>query len=1066
MSKFKKFVTIALAGLVLVSAIPAANAQTSADTQAQITALMAQISALQSQLGTSGSVSSYTFTRNLTVGSKGADVTALQNFLIARGYLSASATGYFGALTKAAVAKWQAAAGISPAAGYFGSISRAAMQSAMSAGTGTGTGGGVVPPTTGTGVSVSVASDNPVAASIATNSGYTAPMLALNFTAGASDVVVTGLNVKRSGLSSDQDLNIVYLMDGSAVIASNLGISNSLINFSNAAGLFTVKAGTTKKIVVSTSFASTASAGKTFAFSLAGASAVTAGSATVSGAFPVTGNTMTAATVTNNGTLIITTSSAGVTAPGLTVNAGQTNFMVGQFSLQAQNQAISVKSITLTQTGSVAPSDVSNYVLMNGGTKIGTVAGLTGNTVTFDLSANPLQLAAGQTAVLSVYTDIVGGVNRYFQLSLQHNYDITAQDMMFNVGVLGSLNSGSFPQNLSYVTIQQGTLTVNRSVSSPVNYALPGGTNQTIAKFDFKASGEAVRITSLTVNALAGGTMGANHLNNLKLVDDAGQQIGTAQSASTSLATFTSLNYIVPANTTRVVSVIVDIASAATGTIQAGLSAINGQGYTSLSSVGPLQATGNSLSASTNVLTVTQNGALGATTAVAGGLNLKVASFAFTAGPASGVNVSNFSLMASTTAADFQNLYVKANGVQIGSTQATLTSGTTYNFSASTPISIAAGQQVIVDVYADSKTGAATTTAVLVVLPANSVSGIVSNTSQAVTNTPAALVNGQNVSLVAAGSLTYQAATMPQGSQLGMGVSAVKLASYRVNGSTNEDMTVNDVVLNVTSTAASLMNNYRLMVGSTQYPASGQNLSGSSITFYGVNIPVAKNANPTIDVLADVSTWSNIQATGAETATTTPTTTVAISSINYQGVASSQTGSATSSAAGNTFQVLRTTLTPATGNASVAGSVTNGAAIGSFTFTAGPNDDAFISSTTIGISFAGATTTATTTLIYVYDGSTLLGTSTIGLSGSTTTVQLTQNVTTGYGLQITKGTSRTLTVKADLTTAGFARTTSGSAFSLQIQLTAMTWTDGTRLGLAADPSVVMPINGSTAALSL
>ena len=63
----------------------------------------------------------------LSVGSTGSEVTALQQALIAAGYsIPAGATGYFGAQTKAAVAAWQAAAGVSPAAGYLGPISRAA----------------------------------------------------------------------------------------------------------------------------------------------------------------------------------------------------------------------------------------------------------------------------------------------------------------------------------------------------------------------------------------------------------------------------------------------------------------------------------------------------------------------------------------------------------------------------------------------------------------------------------------------------------------------------------------------------------------------------------------------------------------------------------------------------------------------------------------------------------------------------------------------------------------------------------------------------------------------------
>jgi hypothetical protein len=84
-----------------------------------------------------------TFTRSLTVGSTGADVTALQTWLNANGYLTVAPTGYFGTMTQAAVAKFQAANGITPAAGYFGPITQAKWE-AVAAGS-TGSTGSTVP---------------------------------------------------------------------------------------------------------------------------------------------------------------------------------------------------------------------------------------------------------------------------------------------------------------------------------------------------------------------------------------------------------------------------------------------------------------------------------------------------------------------------------------------------------------------------------------------------------------------------------------------------------------------------------------------------------------------------------------------------------------------------------------------------------------------------------------------------------------------------------------------------------------------------------------------------------
>lgn len=74
----------------------------------------------------------FSFVRNLTLGTSGDDVRALQTLLITHATGPASvalsvpgATGYFGPLTRAALMEYQSAGGITPAQGYFGPITRA-----------------------------------------------------------------------------------------------------------------------------------------------------------------------------------------------------------------------------------------------------------------------------------------------------------------------------------------------------------------------------------------------------------------------------------------------------------------------------------------------------------------------------------------------------------------------------------------------------------------------------------------------------------------------------------------------------------------------------------------------------------------------------------------------------------------------------------------------------------------------------------------------------------------------------------------------------------------------------
>ncbi len=96
---------------------------------------------------------STTFTSNLTVGSSGAEVVALQSWLIANGFnipaISAGTTakGYFGSQTAAAVKLYQASRGI-PNTGYVGPLTRAALNGGATVGSGACPAGLVCTPVT------------------------------------------------------------------------------------------------------------------------------------------------------------------------------------------------------------------------------------------------------------------------------------------------------------------------------------------------------------------------------------------------------------------------------------------------------------------------------------------------------------------------------------------------------------------------------------------------------------------------------------------------------------------------------------------------------------------------------------------------------------------------------------------------------------------------------------------------------------------------------------------------------------------------------------------------------
>jgi len=151
----KKIIAIATALTVSVWLVGpgVAQAVTAEELQAQINALLSQLTALQTQLAGMGGGNATgtvcTFTRNLYPGvARGDDVKCLQQYLNSVGHPVAASgygspgqeTTYYGSLTTAAVSGWQTAKGVACGAwcGYFGPISQA-KYTALQAG-----GGGVV----------------------------------------------------------------------------------------------------------------------------------------------------------------------------------------------------------------------------------------------------------------------------------------------------------------------------------------------------------------------------------------------------------------------------------------------------------------------------------------------------------------------------------------------------------------------------------------------------------------------------------------------------------------------------------------------------------------------------------------------------------------------------------------------------------------------------------------------------------------------------------------------------------------------------------------------------------
>ncbi|MEK7193217.1 MAG: peptidoglycan-binding protein [Patescibacteria group bacterium] len=1122
MSKFStKFLVGTLAVITIMGVFPyapAAQAQSTSDLQAQIAALLAQITALQAQLNMNTTTPNTSFTRNLTVGSKGADVTALQQILINGGYLKiTTATAYFGSLTKAALAAWQSANGISPAVGYFGPISRAAIGGSVVVTPGTPPGPPVVVP--GSGLRVSLSSSNPATGSLISSTGSAAarvPVLSVNLTAGsAGGVTVNDLKFTKAGVLSDTSISSAYLVESGKVIGQYSSLSGGVITFTGMN--LSVNAGQTRTVTLAIDPATGLLAGNTVSFTIANAADVVAvdntnATAAISGIFPVSGNIFTVTTVSNPSIASLTISSSSV---GTSIYAGTQNVLVSQWTLTGASSPVNLSSLNFKVVGSANKNDIKNVKLFINGTQVGpTLAQVAGDgSAYFDLTSSPAKINTG-SGNMQVYADVTGSPSFNFQFELLNTYDVYAIDTQYNVPVSITITGGSGVQ----ITILQGALTVSLASDTPTSNVAKGGSGSALAKFTIYAAGEPVKVKFLTFRLDFTGTTTtlSSMVKNMVMVDDAGNQVGTTintpptsnscdvsgtgttagyNTAGTQYTdcfgtSSSNINYIIPANTTRVLTLRSDIQSTAgfstiTANLLASTSNLQGQTSSQLASSGSV--TGAALTLAGSSLTASLNSGVGAQTVSKGATNVRIGSYSLTASTAEGVNLNTITILTSASSSNFQNLKLKDGTTQIGITQPTLSNSASYTFSGN--INVAAGQTKIIDMYADvlSGTVAATYTAV------TSISSCSGSGSMTFTSVTCGAVTGQ--SLVVAGqatiAVTADNSLAPVGTQIVMGGTGISLAAFRFTENTNiEDVKVTD--LNIfdqvasTTTSKSGFTNLGIWNGSTLLATTGAASTSASSSnpgsgyFYQFHFAspliVPKAGSISLVLKGDVSSYTSSGATDntthvfkISTSTDSVNDTVAETVVALGSTSNATSAVTLSSATGNTMTVLRTrarVTAAAIGLTSARSKGTNDD-IGTLTFAA--DSAGAVSLNTIVITFSGTAPSSSSFLANVdlldQNGNSVMNTSGVAsstsaaCSGANTCTKTYNFGNTTAGWTISGGSSYTFKIRVNNSLTGTFAAGTGVSAGLSATINAATdvrYTDG--LDSSATSNVSLPSN--------
>jgi hypothetical protein len=406
--------------------------------------------------GTGGTMTSsacpYTWNTNLTVGSTGADVMALQKFLNSNAATQVAASGagspgnestYFGSLTKAAVAKYQTANGISPAAGYVGPLTRASLNAQCTSGSTGGTsGGGTTPAGTGLTVAAGVQPTN----SLAPQGASRVPFTRFTLTAGNDgDVTVNSVTVQRTGLGADAGFAGVILIDESTGIQVGTAKTFNSNHQATIGASMVVPRGTTKSFLVAGNMASDLSGHTGEAPSIAVVAVNT--SANVSGSLPITGAQQTLNSTLTVGTLTLNTSNAYATNSTQNEPIGTTAFKFTGFRLTAGSaEDVRLRSVTWNQTGSVSGTDLANVVTVVNGTSYPTTLSADGKYYYTNLGSGVVVPKGNQIEVY-VQGDIVGSNSsgRTVIFDVDKNTDIFATGETYGYGISPATGSTNVP---------------------------------------------------------------------------------------------------------------------------------------------------------------------------------------------------------------------------------------------------------------------------------------------------------------------------------------------------------------------------------------------------------------------------------------------------------------------------------------------------------------------------------------------------------------------------------------------------------------------------------------------
>jgi len=373
----------------------------------------------------------------------------------------------------------------------------------------------------GSGLTVSLSGDTAASRNIPSCSTLV-PFVTVNLTASNDGAVtVDQLTFIRKGTGAASDFDGGYLYSGDTILSTKRSVNTSDNTITFNALNISVAAGATKAITLKMNAKSCASAdvdvtGNHY-FELASASAITAGGATVSGSFPVSGNLMSYSAV-NSGTVTLANSLSATN-----YKVGETQVMVGEFTIANNSyEDANIYRVRLKNYGDASDGAMKNYSLDLDGTVVKSDVQMSGKYIDFVLDT-PVKIKKSTTITATVRADIITDLGKYVSLSLKDKTDFDARGTAYGDFYSLTVSNGDFDgvtSGTDYAPVQVKGSEINLSTDGPAAADYKDNTKDVVlANVKINSANEDVNFEYMNFTLATAAITNGYTLQNIELVD-------------------------------------------------------------------------------------------------------------------------------------------------------------------------------------------------------------------------------------------------------------------------------------------------------------------------------------------------------------------------------------------------------------------------------------------------------------------------------------------------------------------------------------------------------------------